>query len=49
MLLALAILLAVLWLFGMVSFHAVGFVHLLLVVAVIALVIHFMRGRSAAL
>jgi hypothetical protein len=52
MLLVLAILLALGWLFGYVVFHvASGAIHLLLVLAVIGLVIHFVRmagGRGSA-
>lgn len=50
MLLALAIILAVLWLLGFVAFHVTSFaVHILIVLAVIALIAHFIgwagRGR----
>ncbi len=39
--------LLVAWLLGLTVFHVVGgFIHLLLVLAVISLVMHFMRGRS---
>ncbi len=42
-----AILLALAWLFGFVVLHVSSFlIHLLLVIAVIALVYHFIRGRS---
>jgi hypothetical protein len=42
-----AIVLAVLWLLGVVAFHvSTGLIHLLLLIAVIALVVHFMRGRA---
>jgi hypothetical protein len=42
------ILLAV-WLVGWFAFHiAGGAIHLLLVVAIISLVVHLFRGRSAA-
>jgi len=41
--------LLVLWLLGVFAFHvAGGLIHLLLIIAVISLVIHFFRGRSAA-
>jgi len=41
-----AIVLVVAWLLGFVVFHAAGgFLHILLVVAVIALIVHFIRGR----
>ena len=49
MFLTLFVVLLVLWLLGFLAFHvAGGLIHLLLIVAVIALVIHFLRGRSAA-
>ena len=39
----------VLWLLGFFAFHvAGGLIHLLLIIAVISLVMHFVRGRSAA-
>lgn len=45
MLLALFIILLVLWLLGFVAFHvAGGLIHLLLIVAIIALILHFIRG-----
>ena len=41
--------LVVLWLLGFFAFHvAGGLIHLLLIIAVISLVMHFFRGRSAA-
>jgi len=41
--------LLVLWLLGVFAFHvAGGLIHLLLIIAVISLVIHFFRGRRAA-
>ena len=46
MLLGLAALLVILWLLGFLAFHvAGGLVHILLVVAVIVLILHFVRGR----
>ena len=49
MLLALCAILFVAWLLGITAFHvAGGLIHLLLIVAVIALVMHFVRGRSVA-
>jgi len=34
------------WLLGWVGFHvASGLIHLLLIVAIIALIVHFVRGR----
>jgi hypothetical protein len=41
--------LLVLWLLGFLAFHvAGGLIHLLLIIAVISLVVHFFRGRSVA-
>jgi hypothetical protein len=49
MFLTLFVVLLVMWLLGFVAFHvAGGLIHLVLIVALIALVIHFVRGRSAA-
>jgi hypothetical protein len=46
MLLALGVILLILWLGGFFAFHvAGGLIHLLLIVAVIVLVYHFMTGR----
>lgn len=40
--------LLVIWLLGWTAFHvAGGLIHLLLIVAVIALILHFVRGRSS--
>ena len=48
MFLIVAIVLALLWGFGWFAFHAAGgLIHLLLVVALISVVIHFMRGTRA--
>ena len=42
-----AVVLVVLWLLGAFAFHvAGGLIHLLLVVAVVMVVLHFVRGRS---
>jgi hypothetical protein len=46
MLLWIAIIIAVLWLLGLLANIGGGLIHILLVVAVIALIIHFVRGRS---
>ncbi len=47
MLATIAIVLFVLWLLGVVAFHVTAFaIHILLIVAVIVLVLHFVRGRS---
>ena len=46
MFLVLFVILLVMWLLGFLAFHvAGGLIHLLLIVAVICLVIHFVRGR----
>lgn len=48
MLLIVAIVLAVLWALGWFAFHAAGgLIHLLLIVALIAVVVHFVRGTRA--
>jgi hypothetical protein len=37
------------WLLGLFAFHvAGGLIHILLIVAVISLLVHLFRGRSAA-
>ena len=42
-----ALILAVLWLLGVFAFKVTaGIIHLLLVIAVIAIIIHFVRGRA---
>lgn len=46
MLLWIAIILAVLWLLGLLGSIGGGFIHLLLVVAVVVLIFHLIRGRS---
>ena len=49
MFLTLFAVLLVMWLLGAFAFHvAGGLIHLLLIIAVIFLVAHFVRGRSAA-
>jgi hypothetical protein len=49
MFLGLFAILIVMWLLGFAAFHvAGGLIHLLLIVAVISLVMHFVRGRSVA-
>jgi hypothetical protein len=48
MFLVLFLILLVLWLLGLTAFHvAGGLIHLLLIIAVISLIVHFMRGRTA--
>jgi hypothetical protein len=47
MFLAIAAVLFIAWLLGIAAFHvAGGLIHLLLVIALISIVIHFVRGRS---
>ena len=49
MFLTLFVILLVMWLLGLFAFHvAGGLIHILLVLAVISLVVHFLRGRNAA-
>jgi hypothetical protein len=49
MFMTLFVVLLVLWLLGFFPFHvAGGLIHLLLIIAVISLVMHFFRGRNAA-
>jgi hypothetical protein len=49
MFLILFVILLAMWLMGLFAFHvAGGLIHLLLIIAVISLVVHFVRGRSAA-
>jgi hypothetical protein len=46
MLWMIAVVLLVLWLLGFFAFHiAGGLIHLLLVLAAIAIIVHFVRGR----
>jgi hypothetical protein len=48
MFLILAVVLAAMWVLGSFAFHAAGgLIHLLLVVALISMVFHFVRGRKA--
>ncbi len=47
MLLTIAAILVVLWLLGFVGFHvAGGLIHILLVIAIIVVIVHFLRGRA---
>jgi hypothetical protein len=49
MFLTLFLILLVMWVLGFFAFHvAGGLIHLLLIVAVISLLLHFFRGRRAA-
>jgi hypothetical protein len=48
MLMTIAVILLVLWLLGLVAFKTIGvFIHILLVVALILIVLNFVRGRAA--
>jgi Family of unknown function (DUF5670) len=43
------LILLVLWLLGFVAFHVTsGVIHILLVLAIISVIIHFLRGRTVA-
>lgn len=49
MFIGIGILLLLLWLGGFVMFHTAGFlIHILLVLAVISFVFHFLRGRTSS-
>ena len=49
MFLTLFVILLVMWLPGFFAFHvASGLIHILLIIAVISLLFHLFRGRSAA-
>jgi hypothetical protein len=49
MFMTLFLILLVMWLLGFFAFHVAGaLIHLLLVIAVISLLLHFFRGHSAA-
>jgi len=46
MLLALAVILAIVWLLGFSVFHIAGAaIHILVILAVAALIVHFIQGR----
>jgi hypothetical protein len=48
MLLTIAIIIFILWALGFLAFHVGGaLIHLLLVIGVIVLIVHFVRGRPA--
>lgn len=50
MLALIATVLIVLWLLGFFAFHvSAGFVHVLLIIGIVMLVLHFLRGRSATI
>lgn len=46
MFMTLFVILLVMWLLGFFAFHVAGsLIHLLLIIALISLVVHFVRGR----
>ena len=46
MLLTIAAILVILWLLGFAAFHvAGGLIHILQVIAIIVVIVHFIRGR----
>ena len=48
MLLTIAIIVLILWALGFLAFHVTAwFIHLLLVIAIIIFILHFLRGRGA--
>lgn len=48
MLVTIAIILLILWLLGLVAFHVTAwFIHILLVIAIIVFILHFVTGRRA--
>lgn len=48
MLLTIAAILVILWLLGFLAFHvAGGLIHIILVIAVILFIVHFVTGRRA--
>jgi len=48
MLAAIAVILIILWLLGFFAFHVTSaFIHLVLIIGLILLVLHFVRGRSS--
>ncbi len=49
MLLTIGIILLVLWALGLFAFHVTtGFIHVLVVLAIIAVLVHFLRGDRLA-
>lgn len=47
MLALIGLVLVVLWLLGFLAFHvSSGVIHILLVLAVISIIVHFLRGRT---
>jgi Family of unknown function (DUF5670) len=50
MLALIAAVLIVLWLLGFFAFHvSAGIVHILLIIGIVMLVLHFLRGRTATI
>ena len=50
MLALIAVVLIVLWLLGFFAFHiSAGVVHVLLIIGIVMLVLHFLRGRTATI
>ena len=48
MLLTIAIILVILWALGFLAFHiTAGLIHLVLIIAAVVLVLHFVRGRRS--
>jgi hypothetical protein len=44
-----ALVLIVLWLFGFFAFHiSAGVIHILLIIGIVMLVLHLLRGRATA-
>jgi hypothetical protein len=49
MLAAIGVVLLILWLLGFLAFHVtVGFIHILLVLGIIMIIMHFVRGSRTA-
>lgn len=49
MLALIGVVLLVLWLLGFLAFHVTsGLIHLLLILALISVIMHFLRGRAVA-
>jgi hypothetical protein len=49
MLLTIAIIILILWALGFLAFHVTSaLIHLLLVIGIIVLILHFVRGRGPA-
>lgn len=49
MLLGVAVIFLVLWVLGFLVFHVtVAFIHILLIIAAVALVLHFVNGRGTS-